>query len=77
MKIRMIKTAAGPDGVKLAGKIYDVSMQEAQALVAADAAVFLEKPPLETASIMPEEAAVMPESQPKRGRRSRDNPEVG
>jgi len=77
MRIRMTKTAAGPDGVKMAGKVYDVPVQEARALVAADAAVFLEKPPqpaepvMETASIQPEEAAVMPKPQPKRGRKGK------
>lgn len=76
MRIRMTRTAAGPDGVKMAGKVYDVPVQEARALVAADAAVFLEKPPqpepvMETASIQPEEAAVMPKPQPKRGRKGK------
>jgi hypothetical protein len=76
MKVRMTKTAAGPDGIKLAGKVYDVPSGEAKALVAAQAAVFVEKPVFhdeapvgpETASIEPEEAAVEPKPQPKKGR---------
>lgn len=76
MRIRMTKTAAGPDGVKMAGKVYDVPVREAQTLVAAGAAVYLEKPPqpepvMETASIQPEEAAVRPRPQPKRGKKGK------
>lgn len=77
MRIRMTKTAAGPDGVKMAGKVYDVPVQEARSLGAAGAAIFLEKPPwpaepvTETASIQPEEAAVMPKPQPKRGKKGK------
>lgn len=73
MKVRMTKTAAGPDGIKLAGKVYDVPAGEAKELVAAQAAVFVDKPVFhnkapETASIEPDEAAVEPNAQSKKGR---------
>lgn len=45
MKIKMLKTAAGPDGVLAAGKDYDVELELGQQLVMADAAEWLEKPP--------------------------------
>lgn len=44
MKIRMLKTAAGPDGVLAAGAEYDVELEFGQALVMADAALWLEAP---------------------------------
>ena len=73
MKVRMTKTAAGPDGVWIAGKVYaEIPEQEAWRLVAAGAAVLLEKPmepaEPETASIEPEEAAVPPKPHPKKGK---------
>lgn len=44
MKIKMLKTAAGPDGVLAAGAEYDVELEFGQALVMADAALWLEAP---------------------------------
>ena len=44
MKIRMLKTAAGPHGVLAAGHDYDVELDLGQALVMADAAEWLEAP---------------------------------
>lgn len=44
MKIKMLKTAAGPDGVMSAGNEYEVELEFGQALVMADAAEWLEAP---------------------------------
>lgn len=82
MKVRMTKTAAGPGGVLMSGKVYDIPEQEAKSLVAAKAAIFLKKPMAmepaqeeeqgqakeETASIEPEEKAVKPKGEPKKGK---------
>lgn len=47
MKVRMLKTAAGPNGVLAAGNEYDVELDLGQALVMADAAEWLEAPKAE------------------------------
>lgn len=44
MKIIMRMTAAGPDGVKLAGQVVDVPDKEARDLIQAGAAVRVEEP---------------------------------
>lgn len=71
MKVRMTKTAAGPDGVRLVGKIYEVGAPEAKRLLNASAAVALEPLPaeeIETASVEPEQKAVLPRGRPKTGK---------
>jgi len=45
VKIKMLKTAAGPGGVMSAGSEYEVELEFGQALVMADAAEWLEAPP--------------------------------
>lgn len=68
MKVRMTKTAAGPDGVRLAGKVYEVDAPEAKRLLNASAAIALEPLPaeeIETASVEPEQKAVMPRGRAK------------
>lgn len=80
MKVRMTKTAAGPDGVLMSGKIYELPEQEAKTLVAAKAAIFdftvqqepepaqeeeQEQTVVETASIESERKAVRPKAKPK------------
>jgi len=44
MKVRMLTTAAGPDGVYTAGEVWDAPDAEASALIAAGAAVALDAP---------------------------------
>lgn len=74
MKIKMLKTSAGPQGVMMAGRTYpDVPEDEAKALVEAGAAVSLEPkekpkaPGPETASVEPaQEKAVKPKAKPKK-----------
>lgn len=39
MRIKMITTSAGPDGVRQPGSVYDVPKAEAEALIEAHAAV--------------------------------------
>jgi len=74
MKIKMLKTAAGPSGVKLSGKIYDVTEREAKILAACQAAVILEPEKIEEptrieATLMePEETEMMPRPA-KRGKK--------
>ena len=58
MKIRMLKTAAGPAGVMSAGSEHDVELEFGQALVMADAAEWLETPP--KAAPVVEQAAAKP-----------------
>jgi len=68
MRIRMTKTSAGPDGVLMSGKIYEVDAPEAKRLLNASAAIVLEPLPaeeIETASVEPEQKAVMPRGRPK------------
>lgn len=74
MKIKMIKTSAGPQGIKMAGKAYsDVPENEGKALVEAGVAVSLDPPEKpktsepETASVEPaQEKAVRPKAKPKK-----------
>lgn len=80
MKIRMTKTAAGPDYNFQAGQEYTVDNNVGQRFINAKAAVRVgagrepvpEPPVIETASMEPEtEKAVMPVAQPKRGRKKK------
>lgn len=48
MKIKMITLAAGPEGVKHPGKIYDVSDTEAKAFVTGGYAEYVGAAPAET-----------------------------
>lgn len=45
MRVRMLTTAAGPDGVYRAGELWDAPAEEASALIAAGAAVAVEPLP--------------------------------
>ncbi len=60
MKIKMLKTSAGPDGIKISGGIYDVPDKEAKELVARKAAVIIEPKKIESASVEPFEVEVIP-----------------
>ncbi len=60
MKIKMLKTSAGPDGIKISGGIYDVPVEEAKELVVRKAAVIIEPKKIESASVEPFEAEVIP-----------------
>jgi len=69
MRIRMTKTSAGPDGVRIVGKVYEVDAPEAKRLLNASAAVALDPFPVgevETASIEPELKAIKPRGRPKK-----------
>jgi len=74
MKIKMLKTSAGPDGIKISGGIYDVPDKEAKELVARKAAVIIEPEKIEEptrieATLMePEETEMMPRPA-KRGKK--------
>ena len=65
MRIRMIKTAAGPDGVWIAGKVYDLPNAIAKQYIIADAAISLEPVAIETEAIEPQERAVLPRGRAK------------
>lgn len=75
MRIKMLKTAAGPDGVLSAGSEYDVELEFGQALVMADAAEWLEAPrraqKAVKAPLAVEEAAAAPKADKAVGRRRR------
>lgn len=68
MRIRMIKTAAGPDGVWIAGRVYTISDALAKQYIEAGAAISLE-PVVETEAIEPQEKAVLPQGRPKGGKK--------
>ncbi len=74
MKIKMLKTSAGPEGIKMIGGIYDVPAEEAKTLVANKAAVIIEPEKIEEptrieATLMePEETEMMPRPA-KRGKK--------
>ncbi len=75
----MRTTAAGPDGVLLAGKLYDLQKATAQELVAAGCAeiakVNKKEPVLESANLEPAaETTTEPKSRPI-GRKRADTPE--
>lgn len=53
MRVRMITTAAGPAGVHLAGRLYDVDASLGRAYVEADAAVVVGGAGLELATADP------------------------
>ncbi len=66
MKVRMKKTASGPWGVLLVGKVYDIGPDLAQALESVGAVEVLEPKPAEAAAIEPEEKTIMPKPRPKK-----------
>lgn len=66
VRIKMNKTAAGPWGVLLVGKIYDISPDLARALESVGAVEVLEPKPTEAAAIEPEEKTTMPKPRPKK-----------
>ena len=68
MKVRMVKTAAGPDGVWMAGRIYDLPNALAKQFIEANAAISLEPAKIETEAVEPQERAVMPRGRPKKSR---------
>jgi len=65
MRIRMIKTAAGPDGVWIAGRVYTISDALAKQFIEVGAAISLEPIAIETESMEPQERAVLPRGRPK------------
>lgn len=65
MRIRMIKTAAGPDGVWIAGRVYTISDALAKQYIEAGAAISLEPVTIETEAMEPQERAVLPRGRPK------------
>ncbi|KXG42873.1 hypothetical protein [Tepidibacillus decaturensis] len=44
IKLRMKTTSAGPDGVMIEGREYDVDIKEAEVLVAGKYAAYVEQP---------------------------------
>lgn len=68
MKVRMIKTAAGPDGIWMASRIYDLPDALAKQFIEANAAVSLEPVPIETEAVEAQERAVMPRGRPKKSK---------
>lgn len=68
MKIRMLKTAAGPDGVWMANNVYNLNYELAMRFIEAGAAVSLE-PIIETEAVAPQERAVLPRGRPKGGKK--------
>jgi len=69
MRIRMIKTAAGPDGVWITGRVYAISDALAKQYIEVGAAISLEPIAIETESIEPQERAVLPRGRPKGGKK--------
>lgn len=69
MRVRMIRTAAGPSGTFQAGVDYDLAEEHARALIAARAAVPVRLPPETAAVAAPETASKRPASGQKRRRR--------
>lgn len=68
MKVRMVKTAANPDGVWMADLEYDIEDRLARQFIEAGAAIPLE-PVVETEAIEPQEKAVLPQGRPKGGKK--------
>ena len=71
MRVRMTKTAAGPDWVYMAGETWNLEPALAESLVAAASAVLLDAPApvapaVEQATVETPETAML---RPKRGRR--------
>ena len=63
MKLRMLKLAAGPEGVLLEGRIYDLPQGRAEGLIAAGAGEALADPPVRAKAVQaeaPETAALKP-----------------
>jgi len=69
MKIRMLKLAAGPDGIFPAGAVVDVDEKTAKSFVDSGAAVYLGKEKeVETAAVQQEEKAIIKKGKKKRVR---------
>ncbi len=68
MKVRMIKTAAGPDGIWMASRIYDLPDALARQFIEANAAISFGPAKIETEAVEPQERAVMPRGRPKKSR---------
>ena len=60
MKIRILKTMAGPRGCFHAGNSFECSVDEARELIQAGAAEYIGPPPQETAEVKPQENASRP-----------------
>lgn len=69
MRIRMIKTAAGPDGIWMTGKIYDLPDALAKQYIGAGAAISLEPVAIETEAVEPQEKAILPRGRAKKSKR--------
>lgn len=69
MRVRMLKTAAGPEGTYPEGWVGELPIAKARAFVAADAAVLLEPDEIEEAVMPGVETADLPRKRgrPKRG----------
>jgi hypothetical protein len=71
MRVQMLTTAAGPAGVYREGEQWNLEPAQAEAFVAAGAAVLVDPPAVpavvEEATVAPEETAMLPRG--KRGRR--------
>ena len=69
MKVRMLKLAAGPDGVFPAGAVVEMDEKTAKSFVDSGAAVYLEKEKgVETASVQQVEKAVIKKRKKKKVR---------
>ena len=68
MKVRMVKTAAGQDGIWMAGRIYDLPDALAKQFIEANAAMSLEPAKIEIEAVEPQERAVMPRGRPKKSK---------
>jgi hypothetical protein len=69
MRVKMITTAAGPDGVFLAGQVVDIEEKLAKAFIAGGYAKTVEKVErsvVESASIEAPEKAVLPNAKRKK-----------
>jgi len=66
MRVKMLTTAASPDGVFLAGQVVDVDEKLAKAFITGGYAEAVDKPKTpETAAIEPPEKAVLPAAKRK------------
>lgn len=66
MRVKMLTTAAGPEGVFPAGQVVDVDEKLAKAFIAGGYAEVVDKPIVESAVIEPPEKAVLPAAKRKR-----------
>lgn len=69
MRVKMLTTAAGPDGVFLAGQVVDVDDRLAKAFIAGGYAEYLEEPKqVESTTLEAPEKAVMPTPRRRKAR---------